>query len=173
MALSWSGETAELKNLIDYSRRFRIGLIAVTAERREHARQGRRRGAGAAAGARSLPAQSRADHLVADAARARRRARDRAAGKPRLHRARFRHAASGRPARRACSNSCATSCTAATPCRWRGSAPACRTRWSRCRRRVLAASASPTRTASWSASSPTATCAATCGRICSTPRSTR
>src|SRR6202171_2416378 len=32
MALSWSGETAELKNLIDYSRRFRIGLIAVTTE---------------------------------------------------------------------------------------------------------------------------------------------
>jgi arabinose-5-phosphate isomerase len=30
MALSWSGETVELKNLIDYSRRFRIGLIAVT-----------------------------------------------------------------------------------------------------------------------------------------------
>jgi arabinose-5-phosphate isomerase len=32
MALSWSGETAELKDLIDYSRRFRAGLIAVTAE---------------------------------------------------------------------------------------------------------------------------------------------
>ena len=32
MALSWSGETVELKDLIDYSRRFRIGLIAVTAE---------------------------------------------------------------------------------------------------------------------------------------------
>jgi arabinose-5-phosphate isomerase len=31
MTLSWSGETVELKNLIDYSRRFRIGLIAVTA----------------------------------------------------------------------------------------------------------------------------------------------
>ena len=31
MALSWSGETSELKNLIDYSRRFRIGLVAVTA----------------------------------------------------------------------------------------------------------------------------------------------
>jgi arabinose-5-phosphate isomerase len=31
MALSWSGETAELKDLIDYSRRFRIGLLAVTA----------------------------------------------------------------------------------------------------------------------------------------------
>ena len=32
MALSWSGETTELKNLINYSRRFRIGLIAITSE---------------------------------------------------------------------------------------------------------------------------------------------
>lgn len=32
MALSWSGETSELRNLIDYSRRFRIGLVAVTAD---------------------------------------------------------------------------------------------------------------------------------------------
>src|SRR5712691_7884204 len=31
MALSWSGETVELKNLTDYSRRFRIGLVAITA----------------------------------------------------------------------------------------------------------------------------------------------
>ncbi|HKA81340.1 MAG TPA: KpsF/GutQ family sugar-phosphate isomerase [Xanthobacteraceae bacterium] len=31
MALSWSGETVELKDLTDYSRRFRIGLIAVTS----------------------------------------------------------------------------------------------------------------------------------------------
>src|SRR3954463_3809934 len=31
MALSWSGETSELKDLTDYSRRFRIGLIAITA----------------------------------------------------------------------------------------------------------------------------------------------
>src|SRR2546423_4676727 len=31
MALSWSGETVELTDLIDYSRRFRIQLIAVTA----------------------------------------------------------------------------------------------------------------------------------------------
>jgi arabinose-5-phosphate isomerase len=31
MAISWSGETAELKDLTDYSRRFKIGLIAVTA----------------------------------------------------------------------------------------------------------------------------------------------
>ena len=32
MALSWSGETVELKDLIDYSRRFGTGLIAVTAD---------------------------------------------------------------------------------------------------------------------------------------------
>jgi arabinose-5-phosphate isomerase len=32
VAMSWSGETAELKNLINYSRRFRIGLIAITAD---------------------------------------------------------------------------------------------------------------------------------------------
>jgi len=32
LALSWSGETAELKNLIDYSKRFGIALIAVTAQ---------------------------------------------------------------------------------------------------------------------------------------------
>jgi arabinose-5-phosphate isomerase len=31
MAVSWSGETAEMRDLIDYSRRFRIGLIALTA----------------------------------------------------------------------------------------------------------------------------------------------
>src|SRR5207253_5282013 len=31
LALSWSGETAELRDLTDYSRRFRIGLIAVCA----------------------------------------------------------------------------------------------------------------------------------------------
>src|ERR1043165_2570171 len=32
IALSWSGETVELKDLIDYSRRFKAGLIAVTAD---------------------------------------------------------------------------------------------------------------------------------------------
>ncbi len=74
IALSWSGETAELKNLIDYSRRFRIRLIAITAGADKHARQGRGRHARPAAGARSLPAQPRADHIVADAACARRRA---------------------------------------------------------------------------------------------------
>ena len=101
MALSWSGETAELKRpdrlfaaLPHRPRRHHRG-------RREHARQGGRCGAGAAAGPRSLPAQSGADHVLAHAAGARRRAGDRAAGKPRLHRGRFRPAASRRPARRA------------------------------------------------------------------------
>lgn len=32
VALSWSGETAELKNLIDYAKRFKITLIAMTAQ---------------------------------------------------------------------------------------------------------------------------------------------
>src|ERR1022692_2841723 len=31
LALSWSGETAELKNITDYSQRHNIGLIAMTA----------------------------------------------------------------------------------------------------------------------------------------------
>src|SRR5580704_1932704 len=32
LALSWSGEQAEMKNLITYAKRFRIALIAMTAE---------------------------------------------------------------------------------------------------------------------------------------------
>ncbi|PSC07125.1 KpsF/GutQ family sugar-phosphate isomerase [Alsobacter soli] len=31
LALSWSGETAELSDLVAYARRFRVGLIAITA----------------------------------------------------------------------------------------------------------------------------------------------
>jgi arabinose-5-phosphate isomerase len=34
LALSWSGETVELRNLIDYAKRFRVGLIAVTSQPR-------------------------------------------------------------------------------------------------------------------------------------------
>src|SRR5271155_3996940 len=33
LALSWSGEQAEMKNLITYAKRFRIALIAMTADR--------------------------------------------------------------------------------------------------------------------------------------------
>ena len=67
---------------------------------RQHARARRRRGAGDAAGARGLPAQSRPHHLDPDAGRARRRAGDRALGEPRLHRRRLRPFPSRRPARR-------------------------------------------------------------------------
>ena len=56
LALSWSGETAELKNITDYSQRHKIGLIAMTASPEFDAGQERRRRAGAAAGARGLPA---------------------------------------------------------------------------------------------------------------------
>ena len=31
IALSWSGETVELKDLLDYAKRFRVALVAVTA----------------------------------------------------------------------------------------------------------------------------------------------
>ena len=67
---------------------------------RQRAGAGCRRGGDAATGARGLPAQSRAYHLDADAAGARRCARDRAPGEPRLHGGEVRRAASGRAARR-------------------------------------------------------------------------
>ena len=33
VALSWSGETVELKNIITFSRRFKVGLVAITSRR--------------------------------------------------------------------------------------------------------------------------------------------
>ena len=172
IALSWSGETAELKDLTDYSRRFRIGLIAMTANADSTLGQGRRRGAGAAAGARGLPAQSRADHLLADAARARRRAGDRAPGKPRLHRGRFRPAASGRQARRAAQDRARLHAH-----RRRGAARAARHAHVRRHPRNVGQGLRLRRhhrsgAAGWSASSPTATCAGTCATICSMRAST-
>ena len=38
LALSWSGEQPEMKNLISYAARFRIAVIAMTSERELHAR---------------------------------------------------------------------------------------------------------------------------------------
>lgn len=32
LALSWSGETAELANLVDYTRRFQVSLVAITSQ---------------------------------------------------------------------------------------------------------------------------------------------
>ncbi len=101
MALSWSGETAELKNLIDYSRRFRSSLIAVTAESGSTLGQ-------AADVALVLPqAREACPHNLAPTTSS---LMQLALGdaiaiallrKPRLHRVRFRLVASGWAARRA------------------------------------------------------------------------
>ena len=101
LALSWSGETAELKNLIDYSRRFRIGLIAITATPTA-------RLAGPPTSCwpcrrRAKPARTTCAHdLDADAARARRRLAIALLESRGFTARRFRGPPSRRPARREC-----------------------------------------------------------------------
>src|SRR6202020_2482429 len=73
MALAWSGEQAEMKNLITYAKRFRIALVAMTSE---------------------------SHSTLTAAAGAGRCARDRAAGRPRLYFGRFQLASARRQARR-------------------------------------------------------------------------
>ena len=68
IAMSWSGESAELKGIVAYSRRFSIPLIAITAGRDIGAGARGRRRAAPAARAGSLPARAGADHLDAAAA---------------------------------------------------------------------------------------------------------
>ena len=94
LALSWSGETEELKDLDQLFAPLPHHADRRHRQRRQRARQGRRHRAGVAAGAGSLPAQSCAHHLLADAAGARRRAGDGAARKPRIHRGRLRRVSS-------------------------------------------------------------------------------
>ena len=67
LALSWSGETAELKNITDYSRRYGIKLIAMTAIPDSALAKLCRYRVDVAAGARSVPAQSCTDDIIADA----------------------------------------------------------------------------------------------------------
>ena len=100
LAMSWSGETVELKNIITFSRRFAVPLIAITSRAESALGQGRRRRPRAAEGQGGLPARPGADHLDDDAARARRRAGDRAAGGQGLHRARLQGVPPRRLARR-------------------------------------------------------------------------
>ena len=101
IALSWSGETAELKNLIDYSRRFRSALMAMTADGDSTL--------GAAADVALVLPQAReaCPHNLAPTTSS---LMQLALGDALaiallesrgLHRRRFRHAASRRPARRA------------------------------------------------------------------------
>ena len=67
IALSWSGEQPEMKNLVNYSKPLCDSDDRGDFERNVLARRGRADRAGTAEGARSLSAQSGADHLLADA----------------------------------------------------------------------------------------------------------
>ena len=80
LALSNSGESGELADIIAYSRRFEIPLIAITAGRELDAGAGRRCRAAAAGRGRGVPDGAGADDLDDDDDGARRRAGDRAAG---------------------------------------------------------------------------------------------
>ncbi len=62
LAISWSGETIELKGILAYTRRFSIPLVAITAGELS-AGAGGRRGARAAACGGSMPAGPRTDDL--------------------------------------------------------------------------------------------------------------
>ncbi len=66
LALSWSGETVELKNIITYSRRFSVPLISLTSRRRLRARPAIRRLPLPAAVERGLPAWPGAHHVDDD-----------------------------------------------------------------------------------------------------------
>ena len=79
VALSNSGESAELADILAYSRRFEIPLVAITGGPRSTLGRGRRCRLMAAARRRGLPDGPGADHLDDDDDGARRRAGDRAA----------------------------------------------------------------------------------------------
>ena len=100
LAISWSGETAELAAIVTFAKRYAIPLIAMTAE--ANSTLGRE-----ADVCLTMPSAPEAcpnglgpDHLDDDAARAGRRAGDRAARGPRLHGARLPRPSSRRQARR-------------------------------------------------------------------------
>ena len=101
LALSWSGETADLPTSSPIRARFRVPLIALTVQRGIDAGPRGRRLPGPAEGQGGLPERAGADHLDHDAAGARRCARDRAAGRTRVHGGAFPRVPSGRQARRA------------------------------------------------------------------------
>ena len=99
LAISWSGETAELAAIVTFAKRYAIPLIAMTAE--ADSTLGREADVCLAMPSRAggLPQWARPDHVDDDAVRAWRRAGDRAARGPRLHRARLPCASSRRQAR--------------------------------------------------------------------------
>ena len=100
IAMSWSGETLELKGIVAYARRFAIPLIAITANAKSALAREAECRAVPAAHAGSLPARAGADHLDAAAAGDRRRAGRGVAGGAGLHARSFPRSSSGRTARR-------------------------------------------------------------------------
>ena len=97
LALSWSGETEELKDLIELSAASASRSSRVTWKYRGwHAGRSGRRRVAIAGNARSVSAQSGAHDIVADATRARRRTCDRAPRKQRVYRYRLRRIPSAR-----------------------------------------------------------------------------
>ncbi len=95
LAISWSGETAELAAIVTFAKRYAIPLIAMTAE--ANSTLGREADVCLAmpSAPEACPNGLGADDLDDDAAGAGRRAGDRAARGPRLHRARFPRPSSG------------------------------------------------------------------------------
>ena len=85
VAISWSGESVELGNILTYSRRFKVPLIAITSRADFDAGQAVRRGAGAAARQGGLPARPGAHDVDHHAARHRRLPGHRAARGQGLH----------------------------------------------------------------------------------------
>ena len=173
MALSWSGETSELKDLIDYSRRFRIGLVAVTADRDSTLGK-------AADVALVLPQAREAcpHNLAPTTSSLMQLALGDALAIALLESRSFTAVDFGllHPGGRL-----GTLLKFTRDLMHSGEFPAAgsarhqdvESRCLTCRKRGSAASASPIAAAIWSASSPTATSAATCAAICSTPASTR
>ena len=132
-------------SLIDYSRRFRITLIAVTVNAESTLGKAADIVLALPAAREACPHNLAPTTSIADAACAWRRARHRASRKPRLHRGRFRRVSSAAASSARRSNSSATSCIRATPCRSSRAARRCRRRSWKCRPRASAASPSPMR----------------------------
>ncbi len=160
LGVSWSGETVELAAIITFAKRYAIPLIAMTAN--ADSALGREADVclDDAERRRGLPQRARADDLDDHATRARRRACDRVARGPRLHRARLsapsiRAASSARKLQHVRGRHAHRRADSAH----RGATRAWRRRSSRCRPRGSAAWRRST-AIGWSGSSPTAIFAA-------------
>ena len=163
LALSWSGETAELKNIIDYSKRRNIALIGMTAD--ANSTLGRAADvvlalpqAREACPHNLAPTTSSLMQLALGDALAIALLESRGFSAQQFH---VLH-----PGGRLGALLKFTRDVMRTETRFRSPAPvrACPKPCSKCRPRPLAASASSMRTGNYAGSSPTAICAATCGR---------